>query len=538
MAKKRNLYSFEEGNYTYFGEFQGGVIPGIGEGADWNKLTKYEDPISTAISNGYTLTVEMLPSVLTTKGDLATHTGAAQARLAVGTNSKVLKANSSATEGIEWGWLLTTKGDLLAHDGTTDVRKAVGDNGKVLSAKSSETDGLLYVYSVGLFGIMRFGSGVDGPATLGSGTTTLATGTQAVNYTTLTLQSGATLINSAGSTPCLLVIYCSEALIGADATSIIKTALTNFNDNVGSGGAGTAGSGAGGASGAFPSALYVYAKHIQGTGTLLNTGGVGVAGGNGSAPAATANGAAGGASTNSTTLFGCIASWSTTGAGGGGGGSAGTGGIAGVYSGSDGWNLHGMSTVRDMGSWMFGAGANYLSTNPTGTSFRTFIFDNANGSAAGGRNNGGAQGAGGGGSSAGCLPWPLTYQTGQNGAAGGAGAAGGSGSGGGGGGVGGTGGLIYVYALTIASGWFFTANGGAGGNGGNGFGYGGGGASGTGGDGGLVITITVVAHSATVSVAGGAKGTVGAPGASGGSSGNAGSDGRTGYNWAFLSSSS
>jgi hypothetical protein len=43
--------------------------------------------------------------LLTTKGDILTRTGSANTRLAVGTDGMVLKADSTATEGIVWGWM-------------------------------------------------------------------------------------------------------------------------------------------------------------------------------------------------------------------------------------------------------------------------------------------------------------------------------------------------------------------------------------------------------------------------------------------------
>lgn len=86
-------------------------------------------------------------SPLTTKGDVYTHNGADDARLPVGTDGQVLKANSAAPNGIEWGdesdeIPLTTKGDILSHNGTSDQRVPVGTDGQVLTADSAQPNGV------------------------------------------------------------------------------------------------------------------------------------------------------------------------------------------------------------------------------------------------------------------------------------------------------------------------------------------------------------------------------------------------------------
>jgi hypothetical protein len=86
------------------------------------------------------------------KGDLVAGTGAnAAARLAVGTNGKVLTAASGETTGLEWATPITvatdaiwdTKGDLAAATAANTASKlAAGSNGKILMAASGEATGL------------------------------------------------------------------------------------------------------------------------------------------------------------------------------------------------------------------------------------------------------------------------------------------------------------------------------------------------------------------------------------------------------------
>ena len=85
---------------------------------------------------------------VTTKGDVQTFSTTSD-RLPVGTDGKVLTANSAASYGLSWetvsggggGGNLTTKGDLEVY-GTSQTRLGVGADGKVLTANSSATYGL------------------------------------------------------------------------------------------------------------------------------------------------------------------------------------------------------------------------------------------------------------------------------------------------------------------------------------------------------------------------------------------------------------
>ena len=89
--------------------------------------------------------VETLASPLTTKGDLFTF-DTANARLPVGTNGYLLRANSSTTTGLEWSAgtgssPLTTKGDIYTFD-TSDTRLPIGTDGYVLTANSAASTGI------------------------------------------------------------------------------------------------------------------------------------------------------------------------------------------------------------------------------------------------------------------------------------------------------------------------------------------------------------------------------------------------------------
>ncbi len=89
------------------------------------------------------------------KGDLVVGSGANTAtKLTVGSNGKVLTANSGATEGVEWATPLTvatdaiwdTKGDLAVATGAnTAAALTAGTNGDVLTVDSGEVTGLKWV---------------------------------------------------------------------------------------------------------------------------------------------------------------------------------------------------------------------------------------------------------------------------------------------------------------------------------------------------------------------------------------------------------
>lgn len=477
--------------------------------------------------------------LLQDKGDLLSHTGTARGRLPAGTNDQVLMVDTSASVGLKWASLTTTKGDILSHNASDPIRLPVGTAGQSVTPDTAEPTGLKWVWGSDLFGLGEFGTGLDGSLTVGAGTTTLGSLVQGRHYTYITLASGATLRNAGGSMPWLIVLYCSEYLEGTDSTSIITRQDTTAGIASVAGGAAGGGGGAGGSlpNGQVLPNIFVYAKHIIGSGLMNGDGGAGNPGGNATVATATSNGANGiaSAATQHALWNENISGALGTPGNGTGGLSAGGGGTGGGGA-ATGWTDAAQSSIRDMQSWKsFSSGWNYTSSS-TASWHRHMIQSGGTSGAAGGRNTG-AQGGGGGASGEGPPAWPshpTAAGTRQDGSNGGAGAAGGPGAGGGGGASGATGSIIFVMCLTIAAGWTLRANGGAGGNGGAGFDRGGGGAGGVGGDGGWVILFTAYGPACTISVAGGTGGTGGAPGSLGGSAGVNGATGRTGVTWNII----
>lgn len=82
-------------------------------------------------------------SPLTTQGDILTHDGTNNVRLALGNAGQVLKVNG-AGDGLVWandaGTALTTRGDLLTRDATDEVRLPIGTPGQVLQVNAGGTD--------------------------------------------------------------------------------------------------------------------------------------------------------------------------------------------------------------------------------------------------------------------------------------------------------------------------------------------------------------------------------------------------------------
>jgi hypothetical protein len=79
----------------------------------------------------------------TTKGDITVRGTSSNTRLAVGSDSQVLTADSAQTSGVKWAAAspLTTKGDVYTYS-TANARLAAGVNGQVLTADSTQTTGL------------------------------------------------------------------------------------------------------------------------------------------------------------------------------------------------------------------------------------------------------------------------------------------------------------------------------------------------------------------------------------------------------------
>jgi hypothetical protein len=103
-------------------------------------------PVFTAVDADQ---ANKVASTLTTKGDILATDGSTLNRLAVGTNYKVLGADSSATNGVAWQdsilSVVTTKGDVVVATGANAVsRVAVGTNGYALVADSSTATGVTW----------------------------------------------------------------------------------------------------------------------------------------------------------------------------------------------------------------------------------------------------------------------------------------------------------------------------------------------------------------------------------------------------------
>lgn len=79
----------------------------------------------------------------TTQGDLIVRGAAADERLGIGTAGQVLKVNGTG-DGLVWandaGTALTTRGDLLTRDATDEVRLPIGTPGQVLQVNVGGTD--------------------------------------------------------------------------------------------------------------------------------------------------------------------------------------------------------------------------------------------------------------------------------------------------------------------------------------------------------------------------------------------------------------
>lgn len=79
----------------------------------------------------------------TTQGDLIVRGAAADERLGIGTAGQVLKVNGTG-DGLVWandaGTALTTQGDLLTRDGAGEVRLPIGTAGQVLQVNAGGTD--------------------------------------------------------------------------------------------------------------------------------------------------------------------------------------------------------------------------------------------------------------------------------------------------------------------------------------------------------------------------------------------------------------
>ena len=416
--------------------------------------------------------------------------------------------------------VVTTKGDIYGCSGTnTPARVAVGSDAKFLKADSSASTGLSYKFIGGLAGDWIYGDGFDGALTL-SGNVTMATDEQVVSYTNLTL-AGFTLSMLQANRYAMICVSGTLSGGGGSISSIGTSATSGGAGGTTSGQSGTSGDGGDGAKGG--GSLYVFAR-IATSVTITAAGAVsaGVAGGTW---AADGDGAAGSdVNVASFNIRGLAINLTT--AAGGGANAGGAGGAGGDHSAANRLRIKKLYSdiTRCMAS-ITGIDVNSVSDG------RHSSPSNGGGGGAGGSDRTPfavvRDGGSGGGGAKGMV------------GAGGAGAVGGTDAGsltdvccGGGGGGGGGGGEVIFFSNDATS-VTVTANGGAGGAGGAGSSVsdttGAGGGGGGGGGGGFAMAVAPSITGITCTAAGGAGGAGGAGTGSGttGDSGSPGSDGRS-----------
>lgn len=192
------------------------------------------------------------PTIVDAKGDLIAATGAdAVARLPVGSNGQVLKANSGTSTGLEWAAeagggsgipasTVDAKGDLIVGTAADTVaRKAVGSNGQFLKADSAQGDGLAWA-APAISEVTGLQTALDGKQPIDADLTTIAgltattdnviqsVGSAWASRTPTQLKS--TLALAKGDVGLGNVDNTQQQPIDADLTAI--AALTPTNDDV------------------------------------------------------------------------------------------------------------------------------------------------------------------------------------------------------------------------------------------------------------------------------------------------------------------
>ena len=181
---------------------------------------------------------------LTTKGQIHTYSTENSA-LNVGSNSYILSANSTASDGIEWvantdaGLTLGSKGDIHTRSASDQAALAVGANLKTIYANSAETTGLEWntnaretltaagdiLYASGANTLAKLAKGSDTDVlTLASGLPSWAAAAGGGTWSTLTtakLSSSNAVMDSGSFTAKeFLLIQCRLKATSASTTSL------------------------------------------------------------------------------------------------------------------------------------------------------------------------------------------------------------------------------------------------------------------------------------------------------------------------------
>jgi hypothetical protein len=182
---------------------------------------------------------ETLPAtIIDAKGDLITGTANdTPVRLAVGTDGRVLLADSVAATGLSWsatapllGSLVTAKGDIVtATAASTPARLAVGVDGRVLTASSGAATGLAWSASAPLLtdifdaaGDLIVGTGADTGARFARGA---ANTYLRVNAAGTALEYGALPSGSVETLPASIIDAKGDLIAGSAADTAVRVAV-------------------------------------------------------------------------------------------------------------------------------------------------------------------------------------------------------------------------------------------------------------------------------------------------------------------------
>jgi hypothetical protein len=177
--------------------------------------TAYSNALSNASST------YIAKSLVTTKGDVIVATASATpARLGVGTNSQILRANSSTTSGLEWGTIspvITLAGDLTGNVTLTNLGNAT------LTATIAADSVALGTDTTGNYvSDVSGGTGIIVTHTPGEGSTPSVAINTAV---TADLTTAQTMSNKTMASP----IWTTQATTTSSTFSLINTTATTVN---------------------------------------------------------------------------------------------------------------------------------------------------------------------------------------------------------------------------------------------------------------------------------------------------------------------